>query len=683
MRTWAALRLFLAAMLLVPAASSAQRRRSLPVVADPPVVLAADAPIKLWLSGFEVALAMSTGTVDHVTLNDGIAQTLGLVAEPPDRKADLVIGGRVVFGGRHGGGRLMHDGVLQHRQLYWFAGQSLLPLAGTIGPFALPHWRVRVEWPVPPAAGPAETLRLPLVGGVETAAYGLTRLRRSHLLVGADVRTRRPLPLVTATVGADLAEELGGKFVGERWQEEIMLGVRRPVRRLELNRPLEIGPLKIHAVAVRIGGPRDATATLAPGQIIPVDAEEDPEVMAVRGRIIRQRAAARYIMLSRTQLEAHGCSSLLVDKAELAFELRCAAPAEKPPAITQTAAVPIENPPAVLAELVLPPQPELQLAMGEPVSITLNERTLQLLPGDGGDGGDGGGVLLNQRGAVSFATIASDQLLALLRQQNIRMGRHPDTGLPIRTINRRTGASSRAAIEPMPGTLVSADLTMRLDGRRTEIAASWRAEVNNMPFYGRVSLAALPAERLRLQLGPPPDPAARTELNLPLSDRSHDQAVQGVASLPGIDALFVAADIGTRRPLPVVSLALGDDLERLNGGRMAGPVRTERLPDGRRQSFRDMQLATPLVLGPFRFDRVTVARSPQAMTYLYRQHWRTSQPMPDVKNIPGLERQIRLSMVQLEAQRCATLAVDKPARRWRLWCSPPDAAPTPAAAATP
>ncbi len=296
--------------------------------ADQPqtVTLDADAPVAAKINGRDVMLAVSTGTVDHVTLNDEAVTRLKLSASRPDNRGDFLIGGVVALRGRHNNGFLRVAGRAQQQQLYWFPGASPLPRDGTIGPFAFPHREVKVVW----QAGEAPRHAWPLVGDIDTAAYGVVAIGSSWFTLGVDVRSRRSLPLVTATTGADLAEALGGQLVGEVWQEEIVLGVRRPVRRLQLDRPLVMGPLRFDAVAVRVGGPGDGTRWLQPGRKPLPEAGADPAEIVVRGRTLVRRGAARSLMLSRTQLEAQGCTSLTVDKREEMFILACTGPAAEP-----------------------------------------------------------------------------------------------------------------------------------------------------------------------------------------------------------------------------------------------------------------------------------------------------------------------------------------------------------------
>lgn len=664
-------------MLLWPAVAAAQ--------APPPeLVVNADAPVSVWINGLDVSLAVSTATIDHVTLNDTVAQRLGLSAAPPDNKGDLFIGGVVALQGRHGSAWLAHAQRLQRQQLYWFPGLSSLPLAGTIGPFSLPHERIRISWQ---SAADAQTsappsLALQLVGDIDHAAYGVGLMEGRLLLIGVDVRTRRALPLVSAASGADLAELLGGRLVGEPWQEEIVLGVKRPVRRLELDEPLEIGPIQIRAVAVRQGGPRDGTARLAPGQIIPFDAEEDPGIAQVRGRIVRKRGVARYIVLTRAQLEAYGCSSLLIDKPARLWELACTAPAAPPPPTQALPSSPVPTTPvAELVSDVLPPTAPLELALDAPLPVAIDGQAFALQLGDGGLAG----LLLNRNAAdrVAWRRLAplgqADDLERWLQQQA-----GPGGGVASLPVLPPRVAGSRDQKVASGVTLTSLDVHLALGGRNGRIDATWltrqlplgSAVLNEQARDGTIALAALPVPRLRLRLATPPPAGTGGVLALPIADRSHDQSVMGVATLPGFNPLFVGLDLGTEQAEPIVSMALGHDLMRLHGGVYDGPAWRRRMADHRQRRLQRLQLATPLVIGPLRFDAVQVEMVPLLPDYLRTISgrrdpggWPANRPWPDFKGVAGLERELRLTRTQLRAAGCHALTVDKPARSWTLDCS--------------
>lgn len=638
--------------------------------AQPPseLVLDADAPLSVWINGLEVALGLSTGSVDHVLLNAEIAPRIGLSAVPPDRKGNLVIGGVAVLQGRHGAGLLGHAGGLQRQQLYWFPDYSSLPLAGTVGPFGLPHQRVRVNWG--PTGAALEAVSLLLVGDIDRAAYGVTKIADHLTLVGVDVRTRRALPLVTASTGADLAATLGGRLVGEAWQEEIVFGVRRPVRRLELDRPLQIGPMLISAVAVRQGGARDGTSRLAPGQLAPLDAEEDPEVMQVRGRIVRQRSVARYIMLSRAQLEAAGCVSLLVDKVARRWSLDCGSPAAAAPLPAQMERIGVAEPGALLSE-VWPWPEQAQLALDAPLPVVIDGRPLRLMLGDAG----ASGLLLNARLTQTVTPPEIQRLRDRMAERSRLLldGLAGDGGPPLDVVR---GPNPVQQMEPVPERPVPTEMNLRIAGSQAQVIGAWMLEEKTLPHDGRVSPVALPISRLRLRLADPPSFATGAALVLPIADRSHDQSVMGVMPFSDGAPLFIGIDAGGAQAEPVVSFTVGQELMRAHGGAYEGETWRQQMAGDRVRRLRLMRLSTPWLVGPFRFVAVRVEqvsnlrRTGDGLSQqLGLQRWPDDAPWPDLRGIAGLERELRLTRTQLQAAGCHELMVDKPARSWTLTCA--------------
>jgi hypothetical protein len=279
----------------------------------------ADAPVPVLINGRPATLALSTGSVDHVTLNVEAVRRLQIRLEARGYDAHLNMGGVRVLTGRHGGGWLRVGERRAAQKVHWFDGASPLPRDGTIGPLAFPHRQVTVNL----RQGIGRVITLPLAGSIDSCGYGLVAGPGYGFGLAVDVRTRRSLPLVSAATGADLASALGGRLEGEPWEEEIVMGLRRPVRKLVLQRPLMIGHLRIDAVAMRVGGRRDTVSLLAEGQRAVRDANADPEEMVVIGRTALSRQVARVLHLSRTQLDELGCVNISYDKRARQMALAC------------------------------------------------------------------------------------------------------------------------------------------------------------------------------------------------------------------------------------------------------------------------------------------------------------------------------------------------------------------------
>lgn len=597
------------------------------------LLLSADEPVGAWINGVPVALALTTATVDHVTLNDPVVQRLRLRAARPDRIAHLVIGGRVARPGRHGGALVSVADQVQRQELFWFPGAAPLPVDGSIGPFALPAATVSVRW----GQGATASFAWPLVGGIDRAPYGVSAVADRVFLFSADVRMRRPLPVVSASTGADLVDTLGGRLVGEPWQEEIMLGVRRPVRRLELDRPLMIGPLSFSAVAVRVGGARDGTVQLSPGQKPLPDALADPAETLVRGRTLVRRAVARMIVLSRNHLEAGGCTGMTVAKREQRFILHCPAAGAQPAAGADpivTAAVPLLAPmPPSLLPLDRAAAPVTEAADGwltitadAPLDARILDQPLALLPDSG----------------LPAAAWLNDAAMARL---------------PIEQADLAGEIRRGTAAVPMMAVMRAG---VHVAGRNGVQMLAWlpgAAIADRDLADGVIDIAALPHRRVRVRL--PVSSDAAVPLQVPLIRASMLQATGGDVLVPDLRRFVLRSRLREDLPLPVASATMAAELIARRGGRFDALPEPATLMFGLRTWLRSLRLARPLVIGPLRFDAVAVETDALGVI---------PKP-PRGAEVVRQERSLELSRRQLIEQRCTSLAIDREQRTWQLECA--------------
>lgn len=246
-----------------------------------PLVLEIDAPLQVMINRRPAELQLSSCTVDQIKLNADAAERLRLQPRARDALADLSIGGSPVLIGRHGPASVRAGGRWGPAEVYWFEGVSVLPRDGTLGPHALVADVVEMR-----LGGSRESDRWSwaLVGGLSTCSYAAIAEDGLVFSAGIDMLSRRSLPLVSASLGADLAQKLGGRFEGDIYEEAILMGFNRPVRKMVLGRPLVLGPWRIEAVAVRVGKQNDATARLREGQSLPRDRDADPGEMVVTAK---------------------------------------------------------------------------------------------------------------------------------------------------------------------------------------------------------------------------------------------------------------------------------------------------------------------------------------------------------------------------------------------------------------
>lgn len=280
-----------------------------PAISAPILELPLDQPVAVLIKGKPARLQLTTAEPDSIILNESSARRLGMRTGLFSERGAFADGDAVWQMGRIiSGGMVKIADQAIYRDIMASLGDAL-PDDGRIGPFGLPQATVRLVL----REGTAPEQALPLLGDINSGAYGAVQSGRLAFALGVDAQHRHDLPIATHTTGADLAAALGGRLVGDVWQAEIAPGVQARVQRLQFAQPLMIGALRFDAVAVRLDQPANQ-ASLPADPRVPVR----PAVLAGSGRSL---------MLSRTQLDQQGCTSLTIAKKERLFTLACAGPA--------------------------------------------------------------------------------------------------------------------------------------------------------------------------------------------------------------------------------------------------------------------------------------------------------------------------------------------------------------------
>ena len=282
------------------------------------MVVPADHPITAQIGGQPVQLQLRTGSIDRLTLNPPVAARLGLKPATIMGKANLNIGGKRVLRGRNTVAKGQLAGAPFKGRVIWFEGAAPLPGDGAVGPMVLPAPKVVVNLG---QVADVKAHNFPLVGDQNSTSHAVVRGDGYAFLMTLGVEQQARLPIASAATGADLAAALGGRLEGAPWQEEILLGVTRPVRRLVLDRPLVVGPWTFREIAVRVRDLVDASATLAPDQQAIADAEADPAEIAVVASSGKGRGVARFLSLGRPQLAS--CARLEIDKVARTYSVHC------------------------------------------------------------------------------------------------------------------------------------------------------------------------------------------------------------------------------------------------------------------------------------------------------------------------------------------------------------------------
>ena len=195
------------------------------------------------------------------------------------------------------------------RRTSWFEAPFAEGADGTLGPGSLPAERIRFD--LRPQQPGERTVDLPL------ASFGATGMGVRLPLGGQQLDVRftllRQRTLATATAGSTIASAQAGSFDGPSESMKVHFEVERPVRRMKLAKPLQIGPLTLTGITVRtsdFGG----TAGIAEGAV----AAPDPDEIVVVGQ---KKLKDLWLEIGRDDLDR--CSSILFDKKRRIVTLSC------------------------------------------------------------------------------------------------------------------------------------------------------------------------------------------------------------------------------------------------------------------------------------------------------------------------------------------------------------------------
>lgn len=150
-----------------------------------------------------------------------------------------------------------------------------------------------------------------------SATFGLIAVEGKPMRVCFDPHHARTL--VTAGAGRRLARQNRGVISGDAVPTEIFFGVRRPVRTLSLQQPLQIGALAIASLGVRTS--EQGSVSGVPEGIAEPTAGE-PEDIVVTGKGLKRNPGSDTLSLGSDYLSR--CSSIVFDRKKGVIALTCA-----------------------------------------------------------------------------------------------------------------------------------------------------------------------------------------------------------------------------------------------------------------------------------------------------------------------------------------------------------------------
>lgn len=314
--------LSLALLLAAGPALAARKPKPPPLPPLPPLVLPAAAPvIEVMIAGQAARLTVDIGGDDIVQINPAsplravLANETRADGSTADRGRYRVAVGQTAMAIPFSREQLLIAGrPMQARVLTPAAAIPNADSDGTIGLPLLPHDVVRVQLR-PPAAGDRSAVLPARIGRSDT--WGFDWKLANGAVLDVELHLLRPASVIAAAAAAELADVGGGTLVGPVQRVPISFGAIRPVRVLELARPVAIANLSISRAAVRL-------FDWAGKAELPPDAEADDAALVVgkRGR----QGAWRNLKLGRDVLGR--CASIawlrdVSDPERGRFELIC------------------------------------------------------------------------------------------------------------------------------------------------------------------------------------------------------------------------------------------------------------------------------------------------------------------------------------------------------------------------
>lgn len=275
-------------------------------------------PVDATVAGQPARLLVGSGRINRLTLDEDFVAAHAIKPAAIMGKADLTVAGRREFKGHNRSLTLIVAGRVKDARAFWFAGAPDSNADGAVGPLGLPQ--ERVTFVLGPTVAGEQVSRAPFSGTIDTPSYAGFRVGDGGMGVTFDVEDREKWPVASAAAGALIARTFGGSLSGPSWDVEVLMGVKRPVRLLTLDRPMTVGPFSFSRVAVRVRDRIDASGR--GHEIADADAAPpDPSEIVVEG--IAKKGPRPIYTLSIPRALMGGCSRISFDRAAKVIEFMC------------------------------------------------------------------------------------------------------------------------------------------------------------------------------------------------------------------------------------------------------------------------------------------------------------------------------------------------------------------------
>ncbi|MBX9813857.1 MAG: hypothetical protein A4S12_05250 [Proteobacteria bacterium SG_bin5] len=278
------------------------------------LMVRADDWVPATIEGQPVRLRVDSAGLSRLVLSLAAVERLDIKPAPLFGKASLQLAGRKASAGFNRPLDFAIDGRATKGRGFWLKAADLGDAEARIGPWGVPQ--ARVVFALPGPSDGAQSYRFPLGGALNSVAVALVSFNGQPVPLSFEAGGDRALPLVSAALGAMLAQAYDGHVSGASWDEPILVGITRPVRLLTLAKPLEFGPFRFTRLAVRVPDRVDAAGR---GPAIREAGEDDPEEVTVSAKT---KGKPIFTMLVPGRA-LRGCARLGFDKVTKMIELNC------------------------------------------------------------------------------------------------------------------------------------------------------------------------------------------------------------------------------------------------------------------------------------------------------------------------------------------------------------------------
>jgi hypothetical protein len=217
-------------------------------------IVPADRIVKVTINSRLLQLKVGADFIDGYIINNSVAREMAL--KPSLIGGGSIIGSTTIYADSRKVPFSIWGGPQVKTRVHWFDRDITTDTDGMISANRIPYARVIFQNRPVESNDKTESLQMAKPGNWGfSGGYGVMLLDNTELRVGLSYD--RSNTIVSAAVGGMLAGSHGGRFDGQVITSPVRYGVSRPMRLMQLSKPLRIASLSLNAVYVRLSEPGD------------------------------------------------------------------------------------------------------------------------------------------------------------------------------------------------------------------------------------------------------------------------------------------------------------------------------------------------------------------------------------------------------------------------------------------